>query len=121
MDKRVYDFLDDVRKSSESKIKQLEEEDPFGNQLSIRRYKNYRDSAIVLQRMKEPVKEPVSFIKAVESGKKIKVEHDFIDGDIDYLEENYVSLDEMFWELGENLSGDGVQDVIMNGKFYIED
>lgn len=51
MDKRVYDFLDDVRKSSESKIKQLEEEDPFGNQLSIRRYKNYHDSAIVLQRM----------------------------------------------------------------------
>lgn len=69
----------------------------------------------------EEIKEPVSFIKAVESGKKIKVEHDFIDGDIDYLEENYVSLDEMFWELGENLSGDGVRDVITNGKFYIED
>lgn len=64
---------------------------------------------------------PVSFMEAVESGKKIKVEHDFIDDDIGYLKENYTFLGDMLWELGESLSTDGVQDVIMNGKFYIED
>ena len=69
----------------------------------------------------EEVKEPISFMRAVESGKRIKVEHDFIDGDIDYLGEKYVFLDILLWELGEKLSDDGVRDVIMDGKFYIED
>lgn len=69
----------------------------------------------------EVVEKPVSFMEAVESGKKIQVEHDFIDDDIDYLGEKYASLDVLLWELGEKLSDDEVQDVIMNGKFYIED
>lgn len=67
------------------------------------------------------VKEPVGFMEAVESGKKVRVEHDFIHDDTSRLKEEYVLLDVMLWVLGENLGPRSVQDIIMNGKFYIED
>ena len=69
----------------------------------------------------EEVKEPVSFIEAVESEKKIRVEHEYLDGSLETLTTNYHGIDDVLYTIGNCFDGDGVRDIILNGKWYIED
>ena len=69
----------------------------------------------------EEVKKPVSFIEAVESKKKIRVEHSYLDGNLETLTTNYYDLDDVLYEIGNYISDDGCGDIILNGKWYIED
>lgn len=62
----------------------------------------------------EEVKQPVSFREAVESGKRI------LYPDLFELEE-YLKLDDLLAGLIANYFSDGIKDIILNGKFYIED
>lgn len=65
----------------------------------------------------EEVKEPVSFLEAVESRKEIKVEHyPTVESNLDC----YMYLDDFLYELGCNYTSDQVRDIILNGEFYIK-
>ena len=69
----------------------------------------------------EEVKEPVTFMEAVESGKRIRVEHKLVnDSDIWNLID-LTSLDCLIYTLGEKYNAIEVKDIIENGKWYIED
>lgn len=67
------------------------------------------------------VKEPVDFMTAVESGKQVRVEHKYITDDIEFLKTEYRLLANVMWHLCRSLSNATVQDIILNGKWYIED
>ncbi len=62
----------------------------------------------------EEVKEPVSFMEAVKSGKEISVEY----SGASYKE---LSLANMLYELQQDFSDKVIRQIILNGKFYIED
>ncbi|WP_042683145.1 hypothetical protein [Anaerosalibacter massiliensis] len=62
----------------------------------------------------EEVKEPVDFMTAVKSGKEISVEY----SGASYKE---LSLANMLYELQRDFSDKTIRQIILNGKFYIED
>lgn len=62
----------------------------------------------------EEVKKPVSFMEAVASGKRIRYPDLFED-------EEYLKLDDVLAVLGSNYYPVEVKNIILNGKFYIED
>lgn len=69
----------------------------------------------------EEVKEPVNFMTAVESGKRIKVEHKLASElSIDDLI-TFSSLDCLVFTLGDIFNTSQVAEIILNGKWYIED
>lgn len=63
----------------------------------------------------EEVKQPVSFMEAVESGKRIKVEH------ADEFINSYHNLDYFLGELLDFFPEGELRDTLINGTFYIED
>ena len=70
----------------------------------------------------EEIKEPVDFMTAIKSGKKIRVEHEFVDGALERLSTEYHYLDEILYVLGIYInSDDDIRNIALNGKWYIED
>ena len=67
----------------------------------------------------EEFKSPVSFMEAVKAQKPIRVEHDITDGDEEL--DVYLELDYFLECLAGNWYECEVRDVLLNGKFYIED
>ena len=63
----------------------------------------------------EEVKQPVNFMEAVESGKRIKVEH------ADESINPYHDLDCFLDELLDFFTEGELRDILINGTFYIED
>ena len=68
----------------------------------------------------EEVKKPVDFITAVASGSRIRVEHDLVQEDPYYLLNYFCAMDEVVADLTEYFSED-IREIIINGKWYIED
>lgn len=69
----------------------------------------------------EEVKQPVDFMTAVKSGKRIRIEHDLVNefGVEDLT--HFSSIDCLLYALGEDYNAKEVKDIIVNGKWYIED
>lgn len=68
------------------------------------------------------IKKPVDFMTAVESHKRIRIEHEFIEDEDDfrYLTTSYNELDLIIKALSEYTHYD-IPEIISNGKWYIED
>lgn len=70
----------------------------------------------------EEVKELVSFMEAVKSGRQIKVEHKLID---DLLKAYFFTipqeLNDFIWNLGDTFSTEEIATILQEGEFYIED
>ena len=62
----------------------------------------------------------VSFIEAIKSGKKIRVEHEFIEKSLGSIGSGYNNLDDILYELGNHFNRDAVADILLTGKWYIE-
>ena len=67
------------------------------------------------------VQEPVSFMEAVQSGKKIKVEHEAIKHFELKCTSEYLTLFVVVEELAKNLDSISLREIITEGKFYIEE
>lgn len=67
------------------------------------------------------VQEPVDFMTAVKSGKKIKVEHEAIKHFELKCTSEYLTLFVVVEELAKNLDSIGLREIITEGKFYIEE
>lgn len=65
------------------------------------------------------IQEPVSFIEAIESGKKIKVEHELTK--CLCISEDYYSVHNILYILGSVLKDINIRAVLREGKFYIEE
>lgn len=65
------------------------------------------------------VQNPVDFMTAVKSGKKIKVEHELVKR-IGLLEE-YKNLGFVFSVLGAEFIAEEIYEILTEGKFYIEE
>lgn len=66
----------------------------------------------------EKVQEPVDFLTAVKSGKKLIVSHELI---TDSFYNEYRRLSDILEALGNNYFSAQVSDIILNGKWYIEE
>lgn len=91
--------------------------------------KNYNNGQIRstwnINRQWEEMKEPVNFMEAVESGKKISVEHKLID-DLLKEDERYCftisqRLNDFLWNLDDTFSTEEIAELLLEGDFYIED
>lgn len=69
----------------------------------------------------EEVKEPVTFMEAAESGKRIRVEHEYIYDSLRFLKDEYSNLATFLWKLGEEMGSYSVRRVLLEGEFYTED
>ncbi len=71
----------------------------------------------------EEVKEPVTFMEAVESGKKVRVEHPFIiePYELEQFSNHYRYFTELLEILGTEWDTAAVRSILLEGKFYIED
>ncbi|NBI08219.1 hypothetical protein [Senegalia massiliensis] len=63
------------------------------------------------------VKKPVDFMAVVKSRKKVKVEHELLEEE----QEEYLSLDILMFNLSNMHYEPDFTDIILNGKWYIED
>ena len=68
----------------------------------------------------EEVKEPVSPMEAIKSGKRIKVKHELLEQEIYNISEQYSELDDIMCVLSEYFQPD-IADIFLNGEWYIED
>src|SRR5699024_5674038 len=68
-------------------------------------------------------KEPVTFMEAVESGKKVRVEHPFIiePYELEQFSNHYRYFTELLEILGTEWDIAAVRSILLEGKFYIED
>ncbi|NME63820.1 hypothetical protein HF846_04290 [Clostridium cadaveris] len=67
------------------------------------------------------VQNPVDFMTAVKSGKKIKVEHEAIKHFELKCTSEYLTLFVVVEELGKNLDSISLREILTEGKFYIEE
>lgn len=67
----------------------------------------------------EEIKQPVDFLTAVGSGRRIKVEHELVQECSYYLLNEFCNMDEVMKDL-ENYIDDDIRDIIVNGKWYVE-
>ncbi len=68
------------------------------------------------------IKEPVSFMEAIESSKRIMVRHELIKSEyVKELSEKYHMMPIIMYKLSGEFSTKGLSDIILNGKWYIED
>lgn len=65
------------------------------------------------------IQEPVDFMTAVKSGKKIKVEH--LNAEGFEFSNKYETLFVIFEELGKHLDSISIREILTEGKFYIEE
>lgn len=68
----------------------------------------------------QEIKEAVSFIEAIESGKPIRVEHFLINNEIDYITKKYNPLADVLSELTDYHFSSTVRQILLEGKWYIE-
>lgn len=71
------------------------------------------------------VQKPVSFIQAIKSERKIRVEHEYISNiikadEVNFVLEDYMSLVSLMDILCDNLVTSELSEVILNGKWYID-
>lgn len=86
--------------------------------LNYLRWKPGHDHINLEHEWKE-VKQPVTFMEAVESRKCIKVEHELIKSL--YYYEDYQRIDFLMLELADDFTGSEFAEILENGKWYIED
>lgn len=72
---------------------------------------------ITLKEEWKEVKQPVDFMTVVKSRKKVKVEHELLEEE----QEEYLSLDILMFNLSNMHYEPDFTDIILNGKWYIED
>ena len=80
-----------------------------------------RLTSISLDREWEEVKEPVDFMDALRSGKKVMIKHQDIDGGLNYMSETYNEIDDVMYNISNYFTAEGVREILLNGKWYIED
>lgn len=70
-----------------------------------------------------PIQKPVSFMEAVESGKKVKVDYSDIDTDDNHTFscEDYRNLASLIFDIVNKNGSRAFKEIILNGKWYIED
>ena len=66
----------------------------------------------------EEVKQPVNFMEAVASGKRIRVEHELTNNDAELKKTSL--LDDFLGKLNSYLSSE-IKEILTNGEFYTED
>ncbi len=69
----------------------------------------------------EEVKESVSFIDALRSGKKVMIKHQDLDGELSYMSETYNEIDDVMYNISNYFTAEGVREILLNGEWYIED
>lgn len=67
------------------------------------------------------IQEPVDFMTAVKSGKRIKVEHEAIKHFELKCTSEYLTLFVVVEELAKNLDSISLREILTEGKFYIEE
>lgn len=70
-----------------------------------------------------PIQKPVSFMEAVKSGKKVKVDYSDIDTDDNHAFscEDYRDLASLIFDIVNKNGSKAFKEIILNGKWYIED
>ena len=74
----------------------------------------------ILEKEWEEVKEPVSFIDVLRSGKKVMIKHQDIDGELSYMSETYNDIDDVMYNISNYFTAEGVREILLNGEWYIE-
>lgn len=69
----------------------------------------------------EEVKDPVTFIDALKSGKRVMIKHQDLDGELSYMSEIYNEIDDVMYNISNYFTAEGVREILLNGKWYIED
>ena len=85
-----------------------------------------------------PIQKPLTFMEAIKSGSRIRVEHELIDNfkpvtNLNYLNEVYLELccdkltkgrsleiNDLLWSLGYLFGNGAISKILTEGKFYIE-
>ncbi|NFI95601.1 hypothetical protein FC961_14595 [Clostridium botulinum] len=68
-----------------------------------------------------PIQQPVSFMEALKSGKRVRVDiDDLIFTDIKYKFNTYQRMEELIELMGIELTFTGKKNVILNGRWYVE-
>lgn len=62
----------------------------------------------------------VEFMDAVKSGKRVRVEHEYIENQENKHYKNYQNLWELFSNLVQDFCSEGIQDIVLNGTWYVE-
>lgn len=79
-----------------------------------------------------PIQQPISFMEVVNSGRRCKVEHEYVEdirkiNDLKFVYEHefkkgdYMPLNYLVYVLGYNCSQENIQEIINNGKWYLEE
>lgn len=69
----------------------------------------------------EEVKDPVTFIDALKSGKRVMIKHQDLDGELSYMSETYNDIDDVMYNISNYFTAEGVREILLNGEWYIED
>lgn len=67
------------------------------------------------------MKKPVTFIDVLRSNKKVMIKHQDIDGELSYMSETYNEIDDVMYNISNYFTAEGVREILLNGKWYIED
>jgi len=78
-------------------------------------------SNTVLKMEWEEVKEPVDFMTALRSGKKVMIKHHDLDGELNYMTETYNDINDVMYNISNYFTAEGVREIFLNGEWYIED
>jgi hypothetical protein len=65
-------------------------------------------------------KEPVTFIDALRSSKKVMIKHQDLDGELSYMSETYNDIDDVMYNISNYFTAEGVREILLNGEWYIE-
>ena len=86
-----------------------------------------------------PIQKPITFMEAIKSGGRIRVEHELIDKykpfiNANYLNDDYLELccktltkggsleiSDLLWSLGYLFGNEAISKILTEGKFYIEE
>lgn len=95
----------------------MESSSKYGNHIFYNSSKKQIDEIFKAEWVE--VRQAVSFMEAVESGRKLKVEHESIGGG-EYFKK-FDFLDDLIYELADIFSSNEIRQIILNGKWYVED